>query len=82
MREYLESILNHKNNNSYKRSISKVEKVINKAKDAAKKDQFLSNLSAYFANAGVTISQVSSIMLSFIYYMRGNIDFGILMTFI
>ncbi|WP_243342780.1 ABC transporter ATP-binding protein [Anaerococcus sp. AGMB09787] len=82
MREYLESILIIKNNNSYQNSIRKVAKVVDKSKKAAKKDQFLSNLSAFFANAGVTISQVSSVLLSFIYFTRGNIDFGMFMTFV
>lgn len=82
MREYLESILIIKNNKSYKRTLENMDKVVEKTKDASKKDQFLSNLSAFFANTGVTLSQVSSIILSFIYYMKGNIDFGIFMTFI
>ena len=82
MREYLESILIIKNNTSYERSMEKVDYVINRANKASKKDQFLGNLSAYFANTGVTISQVSSIIISFIYYMKGYIDFGIFMTFI
>ncbi len=76
MKEYFDGIFVIKNNQeeeAYSRKMDKNFDDLNKALD---KYSILSNISAFIANSGVALSRIAGIVISLIYYSRGEIDLG------
>lgn len=76
MKEYLDAILIIKNNNEEKEYLDRMKKVFDEQNYSWKQVSILNNLSAFIANSGVILSQISGIFISLSFYTNGYITVG------